>query len=100
MLVLDLDGLACDTRCLRGMGDGAKGFLGLLLHPCLVLSRRILDHLRVGRERMKRGKTVSTVALAPIRLTKAMPCSTAFPASPSVGIRILVYIALSLITAF
>jgi hypothetical protein len=27
---------------------------GLLLNPRLVLSRRILDHLRVGRERMKR----------------------------------------------
>jgi len=53
MLVLDLDRLACDARCLRGVGDGAKDFLGLLLHACLVLSRRILDHLRVGRERMK-----------------------------------------------
>ena len=41
MLMLDLDCLACDARCLRGVGDGAKGFLGLLLHACFVLSRRI-----------------------------------------------------------
>ena len=53
MLVLDLDGLACDARCLRGVGDRAKDFLGLLLHAYLVLSRCILDHLRVGRKRMK-----------------------------------------------
>jgi hypothetical protein len=42
MLVLDLDRFACDARCLRGVGGGAKGFLGLLLYACLVLSRRIL----------------------------------------------------------
>ena len=40
------------------------------------------------------SKTVSAVTFAPIRLAKAMPCSTAFPASsdPSVGMRMLVYI--------
>jgi hypothetical protein len=26
----------------------------MLLHTCFVLSRRILEHLRVGREHMKR----------------------------------------------
>jgi hypothetical protein len=42
----------------------------------------------------KGGTTVSAVALAPIFLAKAMPCSTAFPASadPSVGNRMLVYL--------
>ena len=36
------------------------------------------------------------VALAPMRLAKAMPCSTAFEESsdPSVGIRMLVYMVL------
>jgi hypothetical protein len=34
-------------------GDGAKSFLGMFLHACFVLSRRVLDHLRIGRERMK-----------------------------------------------
>jgi hypothetical protein len=39
--------------------------------------------------------------LAPIRLAKAMPCWTAFSASsePSVGIKMLVYIALSFVIA-
>ena len=68
-----MDPLACDACCLRCMDDGTKNFLGTLLHSCFVLSRRVLDHLRVGRERMKSGKTVSTVTLAPIRLAKAMP---------------------------
>jgi len=54
MLMLDLDRLACDTCCLRCVGDGAKSFLGMLLHACFVLSRRVLDHSCVGRERMKR----------------------------------------------
>jgi hypothetical protein len=52
-LILDMDPLACDACCLRCMDDGAKNFLGTLLHACFVLSRRVLDHLRVGRERMK-----------------------------------------------
>jgi hypothetical protein len=45
---------------------------------------------------------VSAVVLAPIRLAKAMPCWTAFPAGsdPSIGIRILVYIILSFVTIF
>src|SRR5208337_488562 len=53
MLMLDMDDLACDASCLRSAGDGAKSFPGMLLHACFVLSRRVLDHLRVGRERMK-----------------------------------------------
>ena len=52
-LILDMDPLACDACCLRCMDDGTKNFLGTLLHACFVLSRRVLDHLRVGRERMK-----------------------------------------------
>ena len=35
-------------------GGGGKNFLGMLLHACLILTRRVLDHLRVGRENMKR----------------------------------------------
>jgi hypothetical protein len=35
------------------MNDRAKNFLGTLLHAYFVLSRRILDHLCVGRKRMK-----------------------------------------------
>jgi hypothetical protein len=50
--MLDLDRLASDTCSLRC--DSAKNFLGMLLHACFVLSRRILDHLRVDRDRMKR----------------------------------------------
>ena len=54
MLMLDSDHLASDAFCLRCVADGAKSFLGMLLHPCFVLSRRVLEHLRVGREYMKR----------------------------------------------
>jgi hypothetical protein len=72
-LILDMAPLACDACCLRCMDDGAKNFLGTLLHACFVLSRRVLDHLRVGVNVRKPGKTVSTVTLASIRLAKAMP---------------------------
>ena len=51
--MLYLDPLAYDACCLRRADDGAKSFLGMLLHACLVLSGRVLDHLRVGRERAK-----------------------------------------------
>src|SRR5437660_4345977 len=51
MLVLDLDRLACDACRLRC--DSAKNFLGMLLHAYFVLSRRILDHLWIGRDRTK-----------------------------------------------
>src|SRR5580704_7468029 len=54
MLMLDMDHLAGDACRLRCVGDGTKGFLGMLLHACFVLSRRVLEHLRVGREHMKR----------------------------------------------
>src|SRR6266567_4988407 len=53
MLVLELNLLACYACCLRQVGDLAENFLSTLLHACLVLSRRILDHRRVGREHMK-----------------------------------------------
>ena len=91
--MLDLDHLAGDAGCLRCVGDGTENFLGVLLHACFVLSRRILDHLHVGREHMN----VSAVTLAPTHFAKAMPCRAAFPESsdPSVGIRMSVYIALT-----
>jgi hypothetical protein len=53
MPMLDMDPLACNAGCFRCVDGGAKNFLGTLLHACLVLSRRVFDHLRVGRERMK-----------------------------------------------
>jgi len=49
--MLDLDRLACDACRLRC--DSAKNVLGMLLHAYFVLSRRILDHLWVGRDRTK-----------------------------------------------
>jgi hypothetical protein len=52
--MLDLDSLACNACCLRCLGSGAKSFLGMLLHAHFVLIRCVLNHLRVGRERMKR----------------------------------------------
>ena len=93
MLVLDLDGLACDARCLRGVGDGAKGVRGLLLHACLVLNRRILDHLCVGRERMKRRQDSQDGDFGADSLGQVDTMLDSFPASsdPSVGIRMLVY---------
>jgi hypothetical protein len=54
MLMLNLDGLARDACCLRCTDHGAKSFLCMLVHACFVLSRRVLDHLRIDRERMKR----------------------------------------------
>jgi hypothetical protein len=53
MLMLDLYYLACDACCSRRAGDGAKSFLGMFLDTGFVLSGRVLDHLRVGRERVK-----------------------------------------------
>jgi hypothetical protein len=44
-------GDACRFRC---AGDGAKNFLGLLLHTCVIPSRSVFNHLGVGRENMKR----------------------------------------------
>jgi len=52
--MLDTDHLAGDACRLRCLGDGAESFLGMCLHACFVLSRRVLEHLRVGREHMKR----------------------------------------------
>jgi hypothetical protein len=49
--MLDLDRVACDACRLRC--DRAKNFLGMLLYAYFVLSRRILDHLYVGRDRTK-----------------------------------------------
>jgi hypothetical protein len=52
--MIDMDDLAGDVCGLCCTGDGTKGFLGMLLHAFFVLSRRILEHLRVGREHMER----------------------------------------------
>jgi hypothetical protein len=68
MLMLGLDHLARNSCCFRYRGDGAKSFFGMPRDACFVRSRRVLDHLRIGRERMKGGKTVRTMTLAPIRL--------------------------------
>ena len=52
--MLDLNGLACDADRLRCADYGVKSFFGMVVHAYFVLSRRVLDHLRVGRERVKR----------------------------------------------
>jgi hypothetical protein len=92
--MLDMDHLAGDACCLRRLGDGAKSFLGVFLHAYFVLSRRVLEHLRVGREHMKGRQDRQRGGFAPIRLAKAMPSWTSFPGNsdPSVGIRMWVYI--------
>jgi hypothetical protein len=59
MLMLDMDRIACDAYRLRCAGDGATGILGVLLHACFVLRRCIPEHLRVGREHMKRRQRQS-----------------------------------------
>jgi hypothetical protein len=46
MLMLELNPLAYDACCSGRADSGAKSFLGMLLHTCLVLSGRVLDHLR------------------------------------------------------
>ncbi len=52
--MLDMDQLALDAYCLRCSGCGAKSFVSPLLHARLVQSWRVFEHLRVGREHMKR----------------------------------------------
>src|SRR5271166_6807530 len=102
MLMLDMDHLAGDACCLRCLGDGAKSSLGMLLHAYFVLSRHILEHLRVGREHMKRRQDRQRGRFGADPLGQGEPSWTAFPASshPSVGIRMLVYIVLSLAATF
>ena len=50
--MFDLDRLAHNACCLRRGGDRAQRFLSMLLHTCSVLSWRVLDHRRVGGERV------------------------------------------------
>jgi hypothetical protein len=102
MLMLDLDSLACNAPLLGRLGYGAKSFFGMLLHAHFVLIWRVLNHLRVGRESVKRRQDRERDDSGANLLGKAMPCWAAFPASsdPSVGIRILVYTRRSLSTAF
>jgi len=73
MFMLNVNHFARNACCLRCGGDGAKSRLRLLLHACLVLSPRILKHLGVGREHMKRQQDLSTVTRASIRWAKVMP---------------------------
>ena len=53
MLMFDMDHLTWDACLFRCAGDGAESFLGMLLYACLVTGRRVLEHLRVGRQHMK-----------------------------------------------
>jgi hypothetical protein len=50
--MFDLDRLAHNACCLRRGATAAQRFLSMLLHTCSVLSWRVLDHLRVGGERV------------------------------------------------
>jgi hypothetical protein len=59
MLMLDMDHLAGDACRFRCLGDGTESLLGVRLHPYFVLSRRVLEHLRVGREHMERRQDPS-----------------------------------------
>jgi hypothetical protein len=36
-------------------GGGGKNFLGMLLHACLILTRRVLHHPRVGRKKYEKA---------------------------------------------
>jgi hypothetical protein len=54
--MMALDCLACDACRLRCLGYSAKSCLGRLTHARFVLIRSVLNHLRVGRERMKRRR--------------------------------------------
>lgn len=65
MLMLDMDPFARDACRSRYAGDSAKNILGMLLHACLVLSRRVLDHLNIGRESMKRRQDYECGGLGP-----------------------------------
>ena len=86
---------------LRRVGASTK-LCPVLLHACFVLGRRILDHLRVGRDNMKRRQDRQHGDFGADPLGQGDGVLESFPASsdPSVGIRMLVYIALSLITTF
>jgi len=93
MLMFDLDRLARNACCLRRGGDRAQRFLSMLLHTCFVLSWRVLDHLRVGGERMKGLQDRQHGNFDPDPLGQSDTGLTAFPASfePSVGIWMLAY---------
>jgi hypothetical protein len=75
----------------------------MVVHAYFVVSRRVLDHLRVGRERMKRQQDCQRGDFDTDSFGQGDAVSTAFPArsaEPSVGITILVYIVSFLIAAF
>jgi hypothetical protein len=56
MLVLELDRVERDTSRFCRVDGCAERFSGVGRYARLVLSRRVLDHLRIGREDMKRGR--------------------------------------------
>ena len=77
MLTLDVDHLAGDAGCLRCVGD--ENFLGVLPHAYFVLDWRVFQHLRLGREHMKRQQDRQRGDFgADPRCVKAMPCRAAF----------------------
>src|SRR6516164_9646754 len=53
VLVLDVGRGICDPRGTRYIGNGFKNLRGVRFHAPLVLRRRVLDHLRVGRQNME-----------------------------------------------
>jgi hypothetical protein len=53
MFVLDLDGLACNSRRFCFVGDNTENLRSALLNMLLILVGRVFDNLRVEREDMK-----------------------------------------------
>jgi hypothetical protein len=54
LLVLDQERVASDAGRLGSLTNGAEGSRSMVSHTHLVLGRRVLDHLRVGSEDVKR----------------------------------------------
>jgi hypothetical protein len=98
-VILDLQGVAGDASGLRYASGDLKRFIGLGRNSRFVLSGRVLDRHCVDGACAIRTSDREERNAGSNRLGKATPCSTAFLASsePSVGIRILLYIASSLL---
>jgi len=56
VFVLELDRVECDTSRPCRVDGCAKRSSGVGRYARLVLSRRVLDHLRIARDDMKRGR--------------------------------------------
>jgi hypothetical protein len=54
VLILDLDRLACDTAACASLATAPRVFSACSCMRALYRSGRVLDHLCVGRERVKR----------------------------------------------